>query len=95
MKFTIGCQTVDGEDCVFPFIYKEKIYNKCTKEDSINSLPWCATNVKENGEIFRSNWGDCEDIYGCFDGEESGEEEITSHESSEKNNILGSYILFK
>ena len=80
MKITKGCQTVDGDDCVFPFIYKEKKYNECTKEDS--SLPWCATSVMENGEVFENQWADCKDISGCFNREESGEE--SDEESEEK-----------
>ena len=71
LKITEVCQTVDGEDCVFPFIYKEKTYNECTKEGSSNSKPWCATSVMENKTVIPSNWGDCKDI--CIDSKESGE----------------------
>ena len=72
LKITKGCQTVDGEDCVFPFIYKEKTYNECTKEESTE--PWCATSVMKNGEVIPKHWGDCKDISDCFNGEKSGEE---------------------
>ena len=57
---------------MFPFIYKEKTYNECTKEDSTE--PWCATSVMKNGEVPKNHWGDCKDIFGCFNGEKSGEE---------------------
>ena len=80
LKITKGCQTVDGDDCVFPFIYKEKKYNECTKIDS--SFPWCATSVMENGEVVENQWADCKDISGCFNGEESGEE--SDEENEEK-----------
>ena len=74
LKITKGCQTVDGEDCVFPFIYKEKTFNECTKEGSMNSNPWCATRVMENRTVIPSNWGDCKDIELCIKSKESDEE---------------------
>ena len=67
---TAGCQTIHGEDCVFPFIYKGQTYNECTKEESINR--WCATSVMENGEVITNHWEDCKDS--CFDREESVKE---------------------
>ena len=40
------CKTVEGPDCVFPFRYMGKLYNKCTKVDH-NSL-WCSTKTYSN-----------------------------------------------
>ena len=69
--YTTGCQTIHGEDCVFPFIYKGQTYNECTKEESINR--WCATGVMENGEVITNHWEDC-NMASCFDREENVEE---------------------
>ncbi|XP_078374929.1 epididymal sperm-binding protein 1-like [Oculina patagonica] len=34
--------TGDPRNCVFPFNYDGKTYNKCTYADSGNNYPWCA-----------------------------------------------------
>ena len=49
-----SCLTKDGDECVFPFTYKDKTYFKCTSEDVY--LPWCAT--KMNGTRIE-RWGLC------------------------------------
>ena len=36
-----GGSAPKGAKCVFPFVYKGKTYNKCTKVD--DDKPWCAT----------------------------------------------------
>ena len=44
----LECQTDNFEDCVFPFIYKGKEYNGCTKDHTTNDRAWCATAVSED-----------------------------------------------
>ena len=40
----LECKTIkSGKDCIFPFKYKGTTYNKCTKAESENGQPWCAT----------------------------------------------------
>ena len=47
----VGCQTEDGETCVFPFIYRGEVYSKCT---SVNAdKPWCFTGTSTR------NWDYC------------------------------------
>ena len=46
--------TGKGAFCVFPFKYKGKIYNSCTKEDH-NQL-WCATTNDYDKD---KRWGNC------------------------------------
>ena len=37
------------------------MYNTCTRKDSQNGQPWCATNVDEaTKEVLLGNWGDCD-----------------------------------
>ena len=50
---TIGGNS-NGTACVFPFIYHEKIYTKCTADR--HTLLWCATtkNYAVDGK-----WGNC------------------------------------
>ena len=47
----------DGSPCKFPFIYNNKEFTSCTNVES-EGRPWCATAVKDNGELER------EDSYG-------------------------------
>ena len=37
-----------------------KTYNKCTSDHSANEVEWCATNVKQDGEVIDGQWGDCD-----------------------------------
>ena len=56
------CHTKKGVPCVFPFKYKNKIYNECTKVN--NDKFWCSTEVDENGNFKSSGdefWGNCDD----------------------------------
>ena len=55
------CKTVSGNDCVFPFKFKGKTYNKCTKAESVNGMPWCATKVDRSGKVVNGKWDDCQD----------------------------------
>ena len=54
----ISCTFIE---CVFPFVYSGVMYNTCTRKDSQNGQPWCATNVDEaTKEVLLGNWGDCD-----------------------------------
>jgi len=57
------CKTVKDNTCVFPFKYKGKTYNQCTKDESVNGMPWCATRVDRSGNVLNGKWEDCEE--GC------------------------------
>ena len=46
-------------DCVFPFTYQGKTYNKCTKDNSANGNSWCAYEVNHDGVAVNGKWGDC------------------------------------
>ena len=55
-----GCKTIAGpskdKDCVFPFVFKGKIYNECRfNSDGF----WCSTKVDSTGSHIRGNWGIC------------------------------------
>ena len=47
---------VRAGECVFPFRYKNKLYNKCL---DTGKGPWCATSVKSKKAI--DTWGYCVD----------------------------------
>ena len=72
-KTMIDCKTVEDNDCVFPFIYKGVSYSSCTKAESSNGAPWCATAVDDEGVAVAGAWEDCQDgcpgtNYVCDDG---------------------------
>lgn len=48
-----GCLTVEGERCVFPFVYNDKIYTSCATTAD-RPTQWCAT-----GSNAETNWGVC------------------------------------
>ena len=50
---TVG-GNANGACCVFPFIYKDTLYDKCTRHD--HTKQWCSTtsNYDLDGE-----WGNC------------------------------------
>ena len=47
---------VKAGECVFPFRYKNKLYNKCL---DTGKGPWCATSIKSKKAI--DTWGYCVD----------------------------------
>ena len=56
------CKTISGAkkraSCVFPFVYKRKVYTQCTAVEN-GGLLWCATRVDARGETIRHEWGNC------------------------------------
>jgi len=50
--------------CAFPFKYKGKTYDKCTRDGSENGKPWCAFKVdRRTREAKTGKWADCDS--GC------------------------------
>uniref|UniRef100_A0A0K2T2H0 furin n=1 Tax=Lepeophtheirus salmonis TaxID=72036 RepID=A0A0K2T2H0_LEPSM len=56
---TYETETKQSRRCVFPFVYKGKLYSKCTNDHSVNGKEWCATEVTPKGEVVNGQWGDC------------------------------------
>ncbi|XP_062382458.1 matrix metalloproteinase-9-like [Sardina pilchardus] len=46
-----------GAVCVFPFLYKDEQYSKCTTTE--HNRPWCATTSNHDRD---KKWGDCTDV---------------------------------
>jgi len=46
--------------CVFPFVYKSVLYQRCTSDHSSNNKQWCATKVSRDGTAVKGEWGDCD-----------------------------------
>ena len=44
--------------CVFPFVYRNILYTRCTSVD--HSRPWCATAVDPFGRFLNDQWGNCD-----------------------------------
>jgi hypothetical protein len=65
LKTCLPCNTVGdaGLPCIFPFIYQNQTYNKCTPRDSDTRQPWCATAVDSDNVVIDYAWGDCAE--GC------------------------------
>ena len=51
-----SCYTKEGNECVFPFKYKDVTYNNCTSVDVFQ--PWCATDYDQSSEEILA-WGLC------------------------------------
>ena len=51
------------KNCIFPFKYEGKTYNKCTKDNSENGKSWCAFKVNRAGVAVNGKWADCNE--GC------------------------------
>ena len=52
-----------GKICHFPFIWKGRTYEECTKTDW--DQLWCSTEVDNNGEFIKDKWGNCDCIGKC------------------------------
>jgi len=65
--------------CVFPFKFNGKTYNKCTTDESKDGQPWCAFRVDKNGEAIKGKWANCDP--GCPGTEwECGEQDLFQQE---------------
>merc|ERR1712215_228840 len=51
------CFTTEGERCMFPFKYGDKMYHKCTYTNS--PTPWCPTLLDSDNRVVTNRWGDC------------------------------------
>ena len=51
-------------NCHFPFTYKDKTYNNCTKEDNWG-VPWCSTDPEGDGDYIDSTWENCQESAPC------------------------------
>jgi len=51
------CIGENGQACKFPFIYQGQTFDECTKYDTNNGEPWCATAVDANGGT--TTWSNC------------------------------------
>ena len=60
-KRSIKCKTTSGPEpnveCVFPFKYRDKVYNECTIDGA--SKPWCCTKTDSGGNHLGGHWGYC------------------------------------
>ena len=54
----IECKTVEGVNCVFPFIYANQTYTGCTDVDN-GETRWCSTEVDEAGQYVTGMYGEC------------------------------------
>ncbi|XP_042712100.2 epididymal sperm-binding protein 1-like isoform X2 [Chrysemys picta bellii] len=59
---------LDSSPCVFPFIYKDKIYHSCTAVDDQMGRPWCAATPNYNEDHL---WRFC--FSKAYGGNTSGE----------------------
>ena len=55
---TIGGQQLGGPNlpCIFPFKYKDKIYNECHSD---TYGVWCSTKIDATGKHVTGHWGFC------------------------------------
>jgi len=74
-----------GVSCVFPFKYKDEIYNSCTTEDDSDGFLWCSTKVDSEGKHVQGNFGHCGSDCSDADREKNGEEEDGEDFDSEIN----------
>ena len=57
---TIATEERPSRRCVFPFVYKGVLYQRCTSDHSKNLEQWCAAAVTTEGEVVKGEWGDCD-----------------------------------
>ena len=51
-----------GKRCIFPFIFKNKMYNSCTRDGDPNNKPWCSVKVDNTNTHIQGNWGHCNEF---------------------------------
>ena len=56
------CIGVNGEPCIFPFLYEGITFDKCTYYDANFGEAWCALTVTSEGEM--ETWKAC-DVDAC------------------------------
>ena len=56
------CTGVNGEPCIFPFLYQGMSFDKCTFYDANFGEAWCALTVTSGGEV--ETWKAC-DVDAC------------------------------
>ena len=59
---TEGGDNAKGKKCIFPFIYHNISYTKCTFDNAAANKPWCSTLVNESNNHHiegGGNWGVC------------------------------------
>ena len=52
------CTGVNGEPCIFPFLYEGISFDKCTYYDANFGEAWCALTVNSGGEM--ETWKACD-----------------------------------
>ncbi len=53
------CKTIDGTDCIIPFVFGRKTYRSCTADGDETGKKWCSTKTDQTGRHVRGNWGYC------------------------------------
>ena len=56
LMFCLGCETVEGDECIFPFNYGGITYRECTTVENDGVLR-CATTTRSDGSA--NLWGNC------------------------------------
>ena len=58
----LSCFTTDNQQCLFPFMYEGKTYNKCTHAGNRwSKTAWCSTKVDSSSEYIDGEYGRCKD----------------------------------
>ena len=69
-----SCEIKAKAPCIFPFIFKDKTYNSCTKVESKSNEFWCATYVNDTSHVQDNYYrAKCED----FCASENADNEIS------------------
>merc|ERR1712136_633102 len=43
-----GCLTMEGYECVFPFVHMNQVFFHCTNTDEVNGFQWCGLDAEGN-----------------------------------------------